>query len=56
MIEWKNTKLFHQFGIKENPKISEKLRQVPWKITHKLNNIFVFNTQPQKYISYIKIA
>ena len=55
-INWKKTKLIHQFGMKENPKISEQLRQVPWKITHKLNNIFVFNTNPQKYISYKKIT
>lgn len=55
VIEWKKTILFHKFGMKENPKISEKLRQTPWKITHKLNDIFVFNIQPQKYISYKKI-
>lgn len=55
-IKWNKTVLIHQFGMKENPKISEQLRQVPWRITHKLNNIFVFNTNPQKYISYKKIT
>lgn len=55
VIHWKKTFLFHPFGIKENPKMCEKLIKVPWKITHKLNDIYVFETSFHKKIAYLKI-
>jgi hypothetical protein len=55
IINWKRSTLFHPFGKKENPEFCEKLRKVPWKITHNLNNIYIFESCNYKRFAYQKI-
>jgi hypothetical protein len=56
IINWKKSILFHPFGIKNNPEFYEKLRKIPWKITHTFNNIYIFESCNYKRFAYQKIT
>ena len=52
-IIWKDAKIYFPWSTRKSEHLSKTIQQIPWQITHQIDDIYMFKTGYNKYIAYI---